>query len=205
MTMRKKPITSRPIGVGIRMRRVAKVGEVVIDAPAPPPPPPPPPSELDADALIITYYFTEDGGRDLDTRTRIVEPLLNDNFVGWCRGNAELYTFFSGDNTGFGVESVWIDVAGIRAAHGADAKIRIECRAFWWGARASGDMVLSVAGLKGGTRAQDGFTFYALGGTIVAAQLLGRNIVLLSNNCVDDGDLVGYVEYQGTTLSIVPA
>lgn len=197
---RSKPITSRPLGVGIRMRRTgaAAVIEEVVQ-------PPIPPSPLIADALIITYFFDAAGGVDLDTRTRITAPFEMPDYVGWCRLNSfGAYIEWAGDNTGVGVESVWVDLAQIKADYPGQ-NISIECRAFWYGARANGNMTLSVAGITNGLKRQDNYTYYGLDGTIASATLVPANITDNIADCGEDGALIATITYDGESVIVTPS
>jgi hypothetical protein len=114
-----------------------------------------------ADYLIITYQFDENGGRDLDTRTAITNP-LSAGPLGFCdRSNSgEPYIFWSTDNTGTGVESCMIDLTKF----GPNDQITINCSALWWNVRNSGDMSLDIKAYEGGTMSLEGYQFVNDGG-----------------------------------------
>jgi hypothetical protein len=120
---------------------------------------------FDADYMVLTYNFTD--GRDLDTRTRIVTPNIGQNSVAQCLGYGCSYAFptngsvatqipvdaiidHAGDNTGIGLESVFIDITKIKANYPGQDTIVVECRAFWWGTIGVNDVNLIASFYKGG-------------------------------------------------------
>ena len=101
-----------------------------------------------ADYLVITYQFDPSGGQDLDTHTEIFSP-LQAGPLGFCnRANSGGSLMqWSGDNTGFGVESCMINLTGF----GASDEIKVNCAAFWFNQKQSGNMSLDIRAYKGGT------------------------------------------------------
>lgn len=79
-------------------------------------------------AVLIQYAWAT--GRDLDTRTKIVEP-LHDTEVGWARGSRDdfedqLWLLWQGDNTGAGTENVWVKT------NPPSKTLTLRLRAFWY-------------------------------------------------------------------------
>ena len=114
---------------------------------------------LPADHLIITYQFDASGGIDLDTRTKINAP-YSSLTLGCGFDRSDRGITWSGDNTGYGVESCHVDLT----AFGSRDVIKIDCKAFWHGRRNSGDMSIDVRAYKGGTISQSDFQFINNGG-----------------------------------------
>lgn len=87
-------------------------------------------------AVLIQYAWIASDGLDLDTRTKIVEP-LHEAEVGWARGSRDdfedrLWLLWQGDNTATGTENIWVKV------NAASGNLTIRLRAFWYGVRTSG-------------------------------------------------------------------
>ena len=156
---------------------------------------------VDADFLVITYGFPASDGRDLDTRTRLTAPFAS-NTVGWGRdkfitsGGSTLATW-GGDNTGHGVESVFLDLQAIKKIY-QSAPISFECRAFWYNQRLAGNCDFSVKAYKGGTMSKSSYAFSNDGGEMVAQISKSANVPTeLSANI--DGDLVARIHYNPAT------
>ena len=118
-----------------------------------------------ADHIIFDYRFDSDGGKDLDTRTKITSPIASKN-LGWdqdggsnCCSQLGMGTFFKhgGDNTGYGYESVYLDVAQLREENPGADRVDIECAAAWYGSLASGNVNLTVMAYVGGSHTQTGY------------------------------------------------
>ena len=101
---------------------------------------------FDADYIVITYVFS--GERDLDTRTSMVVPNVPASEsgygtpyrgVGWTP-DAPLHPasstysviWHAGDNTGYGFESVLINLNAFRYYYPGQAEIVIDARAHWY-------------------------------------------------------------------------
>lgn len=126
------------------------------DVPPPPPPPPPPAPKdsneifLPADYIIITYQFDASGGKDLDTRTKLISPTAGRD-LGYCHLKPTEGLHWGGDNTDYGVESVYIDVKHFNE----NAVIEVLCKAWWFKRKDSGKMSLDIRAYKGGTMRLD--------------------------------------------------
>jgi len=114
---------------------------------------------LPADHLIITYQFNRSGGQDLDTRTKLTYPRTSET-LGCGFGRNDSGINWSGDNTGYGVESCHIDLASFPE----NETIKIDCKAFWHSRKNSGDMSLDVRAYQGGSMSLSDFQFNNLGG-----------------------------------------
>jgi hypothetical protein len=119
---------------------------------------------VDADYLIITYYFDANSGLDLDTRTQLINPNTSRILgFGFCEnnefeGSGELS--WAGDNRLDGAESCMIDLRQFSK----EEIIQVECAAIWWGERRGGDVLLDIRAYKGGTVFQMGREFVNSGG-----------------------------------------
>ena len=118
-----------------------------------------------ADHMIFDYRFESSGGRDLDTRTKIISPIASKN-LGWaqdgnynCCSQLGMETLFKhgGDNTGYGYESVYLDVAQLREDNPGAKRVDIECAAAWYGSPVSGDVNLTVMAYVGGSHVKTGY------------------------------------------------
>lgn len=148
---------------------------------------------LPADYILITYQFEASGGRDLDTRTSVIEPYVSD-ILGYCKSSNTSGIVWSGDNTGYGVESVYIDLNSFSS----NEQIKVLCKAFWFSKRNSGDMSLDVRAYKGGTMSKSPMNIYQfinLGGYQVGNVIsFHKNITLRSGCC--QGENVGVITYD---------
>lgn len=182
---------------------------------------------VDADFIVITYGFTEADGIDLDTRTKLVAPFAS-NTVGWVRGKYIYDIGYSpegegegegeyqsngvvplatwcGDNTGYGQESVFIDIKKIKSTYN-NSPISFECRAFWYNTRLRGDCNFSVKVYKGGEIKLDQakYEFFNVGGALVAELEKKQNVVTQIGNDVA-GDLVAVVSFDPSTNQLTLA
>ena len=117
---------------------------------------------FDADYIIVTYAFTD--GLDLDTRTRISNPNIGQNdlstYIGWCRSNQypddginNPILTWSGDNTGTGFESVFINLIEFKNQYPqySTSTITIDMNAIWYGSLGTEPIIMDVMLYKGGT------------------------------------------------------
>lgn len=183
---------------------------------------------VDADFIVITYGFTQADGRDLDARTKLVNPIQSSS-IGWNKGDGigfdgsvygpgydddsfdielyanELVATWGGDNRGYGTESVFIDIKKIKSIH-QYSRISFECRAFWFGERLRGDCNFSVKVYKGGEIKLDkpNYKFFSVGGALVAELEKKQNVV---TNISEDvaGDLVAVVSFDPSTNQLTLA
>ena len=130
---------------------------------------------LDADILVVRYYWTSENGTDLDTASEFVNsniPGVDGNAVGWnCPGNggaASDVIHWAGDNTSSGNECVYIDMGAIKQQYG-DALPKIITMSIygtWFNTKANGGAQVQILAYKGGTMTQDGFNFVNNGGEL---------------------------------------
>lgn len=112
-----------------------------------------------ADYFVITYTFTN--GNDLDTRTRMLQP-VESQAVGWGQTSTigvPAFITFGGDNTGTGVESVLFNRAVYAAAYPGQQEITLDLRAQWYGTVGTNPVVVNVTSYEGGQMVKSGFTW----------------------------------------------
>ena len=100
---------------------------------------------FDADYAVLTYKFSD--AKDLDTRTRIVEPNIDmNNYLGfgagecfpadanWSKTNIPTTAVidWSGDNQGTGYESILIDIQKLKALKPDMINFVVDLRAGWY-------------------------------------------------------------------------
>lgn len=120
----------------------------------------------DVDYLVFRYNFSQADGRDLDTRTQLLEPFQSTT-LGWCQNNPNTpYIAWASDNTGYGIEAVLIDIKKFKQDYPSTDKIVFNARAWWYGERFSGDMNMNAEGYKGGVMSLENFNFVNQGGEL---------------------------------------
>jgi hypothetical protein len=112
------------------------------------------------------------------------------------------YMQWSGDNVGYGVESVLLNLNEF----GQNDLIRLNCKAFWYRRRDNGNMALEVKGYLGGTMSLNGYQFENTGGTLTKLVSFSKNIETQESLCIEGEDL-GVVSYNKRTkvLAFIPA
>jgi hypothetical protein len=150
------------------------------------------------DFAVIRYIWTESGGRDLDTRTRITNPQRNVD-VGWSRsGNDQNFLTWGGDNTGMGVESILLDLKSLQETYPINNGFTIECRAFWYSQAISGDLKIQFEMYRGGTMQQQGYDFINIGGLVTGNHTINVNTMLQQSSNID-GTFLAYLHYDPLT------
>ena len=102
---------------------------------------------FDADYAVLTYKFSD--AKDLDTRSRIVEPNIGmNNYLGYRAGQcfptdpswsetnipSAAVIDWSGDNRGTGYESILIDIQKLKALKPDMVNFVVDLRAAWFNA-----------------------------------------------------------------------
>lgn len=157
-----------------------------------------------ADFLVITYQFDQNGGRDLDTKTEINKPVHIGPLGFFHRNNLNKFLGleWSGDNTGYGVESCSIDLTKFKT----NEIVAIDCSALWYTSKQSGNMSIDIRAYDGGHMIKNGFQFQNVGGTETAFTSFEGNINSLgtTKNLLE---YIGRVSYnkKDKTLSFTPA
>ena len=100
---------------------------------------------FDADYAVLTYKFSD--AKDLDTKSRIVEPNIGmNNYIGFgvgaCFPADENWSItnipstavidWSGDNTGKGYESILVDIQKLKALKPDMINFVVDLRAAWY-------------------------------------------------------------------------
>lgn len=116
------------------------------------------------DYAVIRYKWKEENGRDLDTRTQIVQPMRSTT-VGFARSTRdEGYLTWGSDNTGNGVESILLDMKKLAEDHVQEKVFNVLCSAFWYGNVRNGDVEIEFETYLGGEMQQQGYDFINLNG-----------------------------------------
>jgi hypothetical protein len=166
---------------------------------------------FNADYIIVSYAFTD--GADLDTRTRISSPNIGQNsaqsFLGWCRseffpdnGGTPILTW-SGDNTGQGFESVFVNLIEFKNQYPSETSLTIEMNAMWYGTLGSNPVVMDVMMYKGGTISlvQEAYMFANDGYSgIYGVASTGTTITTQSQECFSQ-ELVAKLQYNLSTYN----
>ena len=166
---------------------------------------------FDADYIIVSYAFTD--GADLDTRTRISSPNIGQNsaqsYLGWCRsesyptGSTPSILTWSGDNTGQGFESVFVNLIEFKNQYPSETSLIIEMSAMWYGTLGSNPVIMDVMMYKGGTISlvQEAYMFANNGYSgIYGVASTGTTITTQSQECFDQ-ELVAKLQYNLTTYN----
>ncbi|MFM2195247.1 MAG: hypothetical protein RIR06_1583 [Bacteroidota bacterium] len=147
---------------------------------------------FEADYLVITYQFNEQGGMDLDTRTQIIAPVVSEKY-GYCinssGGSSNLV--WSGDNQGYGVESCVVDLN----TFGQSEKVVVQCDAFWFNRKNSGSMSLDIRAYKGGSMSLSNFQFINSGGEQTANVRFEDTVQEQMHKCIE-GERIGVIIYD---------
>lgn len=140
------------------------------------------------DFAVIRYIWDSNGGEDLDTRTRVINPARNTD-VGWGRASVDgEYLHWNGDNTGSGVESVLLNLNALTNDY-ADQVFQIALRSYWFRTKVTGDFKIQFESYKGGTMQPNGFDFINTGGELVQSITLNTNVQMQNNSNVDGEDV----------------
>ena len=146
---------------------------------------------FEADYLIITYQFDRNGGRDLDTKTQLTSP-RNSLPIGFCDKNTNQNDIiWSGDNTGYGVESVLIDLTKFSA----NAVVSVLCKAKWYGTKSSGNMSIDIKAYLGGQMDLRDYQFFNIGGELTAELSFSEHVTEAESACPIN-EIIGTVSYN---------
>jgi hypothetical protein len=150
---------------------------------------------VDADFLIVTYYFDSDAGTDLDTRTRLINPVSSDT-LGFGFQNVESSDLlrWAEDNTKDGAESCLID---LRKFSKEDI-VQIDCSALWWRERNNGNITMVIQAYKGGAINLVNYEFKNSGGYKKGDFVYPDNIIRTNKtgNKKDPGQYIGTITYN---------
>jgi hypothetical protein len=139
-----------------------------------------------ADYAVIEYTFLT--GRDLDTRTGIVEPQLG-TYLGWAKGNdVGDILIWSGDNTGTGTEACLFNIGIFKQLYPLVEQIIIDCRAYWYGVLSSDPVGLRVKLYTGGAMVKQGYNW--VNNTASSEQTLEFNLKSI-DEFTQDGTTLG--------------
>jgi hypothetical protein len=147
---------------------------------------------FEADYLVITYQFNQSGGKDLDTRTQIISPITSSK-LGYClRGEENSSSlYWSGDNRGYGVESCVVDLNSF----GQTDRVVVQCDAFWFSEKNSGQMSIDIRAYKGGEMSVIDYQFFNNGGVQTANVSFEDYVDKLKDDCIT-GERIGLIIYD---------
>lgn len=153
------------------------------------------------DFAIIRYIWTDTGGRDLDTRTYLMEPSRKSMTVGWRRNNLDGdYLHWNGDNTGSGVEAILLNTVALQRDFPTFPMFRVSCNAFWYSSVSSGNFQVQFEMYKGGTMEPVGYDFKNVGGQKTQTLTVPVNTNLQISNDID-GTPVVVLEFNPETMA----
>ena len=150
---------------------------------------------VDADFLIVTYYFDSISGKDLDTRTRLINPVSSDTLgFGFKKVESSDLLRWAEDNTKDGAESCLID---LRKFSNEDI-VQIDCSAFWWEERFSGNITMVIQAYKDGVIELVNYEFKNSGGYKKGDFIYPDNIKRTNKtgNKKDPGQYIGTITYN---------
>lgn len=152
-----------------------------------------------ADWMLLTYTFTD--GRDLDTRTKITNPAISGDYVGWGRSQTQRGCLtWGGDNTGTGLESVLIDLNSFRSSFPNSAELTVDFRCMWYGSVGYNPVVLAATLYQGGTMNKSGYTWIPSGTTgQVSLNSQGKVVNYSSRSSADNGYHFANITYNVNT------
>ena len=154
---------------------------------------------FEADYLIVTYQFDRNGGKDLDTKTQITSP-INSLPLGFCDGKtrniSQSSIIWSGDNTGYGVESCLIDLTQFSP----EALVRVLCKATWYGTRLSGNMSIDIRAYLGGVMNLSNYQFFNSGGQLTAELSFNENVNSPKQCPIDE--VIGTISYDKLSMKL---
>lgn len=155
----------------------------------------------DFDYAVIKYKWTNQGGKDLDTRTYISTPdRSNVGVVGWGRASNDAeYLIWNSDNTDSGVEGVLVDISALKRDFPSQKDFVISLAAFWFNAKYSGDLSVEVNTYRGGTMSRSGYDWQNAGGTLVQNLSFDANTQLQIKEEQTSGTPLGVLSYNTDT------
>lgn len=175
------------------------------------------------DHAVIKWTFND--GQDLDIRCRLYYPDIGqatlDQFVGWTGDPAPPTTptppygstvvwppsgtpvlIWSGDNTGTGVESVYVNLEFLKSAFPNEQYFIVECRGNWYGSPGFQPVLLTATLYEGGTVSGPSAFDFLISGYSKGRFIEGVSTFIESNYGAFDigglngatapGDLMGY-------------
>lgn len=159
---------------------------------------------IGADYVVFKYNFAVTSGTDLDTITTLY---INDNTstpypnntnpIGYCVGSLNgPNLYWGGDNTGYGAESVYVDVKQLKLS-GDVTTVLLNCRANWFNSRLDGTVGIQMEAYSGGTMISNGaYGFTNVGGVSLGSyDFLPVNVISAQAGCLTS-TCVGLYKYS---------
>jgi hypothetical protein len=166
---------------------------------------------FEADYIMLRYIFTD--GKDLDTRTRIIDPVTSD-YLGWSRlsrwpaSPAAIILDWGGDNTGSGnangstAEAVLINLINYKAAYPSNPIIEVECRCFWFSTVGVQPVTVEATLWKGGSVVKGTPQYQFSNPTATNTAILDSSskvISLKSTSSSTNGEYIATLSYNNNT------
>jgi hypothetical protein len=155
----------------------------------------------DVDYLVFKYNFNSSNGKDLDTWSKLLTP--DTPPLGWCRNNPNTqYISWCGDNTGYGLESIYINIKQFKIDFPGQNLIQFICKCWWYAQRIDGNVNLDAIAYKDGYMLLNGFEFVNIGGNLQGSYSFNTvNIPILEGRCRNENDIfnLGKFTYNITT------
>ena len=169
----------------------------------------------DFDYAVIEYWWTDNNGVDLDTRTYILSPDRKINTVGWNRlvNDEEYLTWGGEDSFEFpeespnnivydGFEAILCDFNLIKNTFN-DSEIKVSLNAFWQSELGDHKFTVAVKTYKNGSMVKNGLSWDNADGQLV--QQFNFQFMADDNGGAEDidGFVVGEIVYTRATNSFI--
>jgi hypothetical protein len=152
----------------------------------------------DFDYAVLHYIWSDDAGQDLDTRTQLQFIDRDNPILGWNRVSQDSdYMIWSGDNTGFGEESILINMTQLLTDFTSD--ITIETSAFWYKTKKTGNVTLEITTYKGGIMNQSGYTWENSGGKLVQTLNIQSKVDIETGGIDSNGQKIAKLIFNSST------
>jgi hypothetical protein len=160
------------------------------------------------DFFVFNYLVTS--GADLDIRASLLDPTGTSAVLGWGRDNfisknGVRFAYWGGDNTGVGVESIYIDRAKFLQCFPSATSFTLDLRCFW-NAIIGTDVIVSMDAYQGGQMVLNTITHTfsnpTATNTFPASKSIRRQIDFQSSNVETDGQRHSRVIVNFTTETI---
>lgn len=169
----------------------------------------------DFDYAVIEYWWTDNNGDELDTRTYISLPDRKNNTIGWSRlGSDEDYLTWGGeDSSEFpeespnnaaydGFEAILCDFNRIKTDFN-NSEIKVSLNAFWYDESGDHKFTVAVKTYKNGSMVKNGLSWDNVDGQLV--QQFNFQSMSDDNGGAEDidGFVVGEIVYTRATNSFM--
>jgi hypothetical protein len=145
------------------------------------------------DFFVFNYLVTT--GADLDIRASLLDPTGTSAVLGWGRDNVIsrngiTFAYWGGDNTGVGIEAVYIDRAKFKQVYPSATSFTLDLRCFWNAVKGD-EVIVSMDAYQGGTMVLNTSTHTFSNPTALnsfpSSKSIRRSIEFQSSNVDTDG------------------